>query len=180
MCSFSSETVDSVSSIGMQVDEPSPSSPSLSFKGENDHEMSSYSNVEREQGKSSILSVPLWTDACFAHSQDETLVFVYGRALVLAHTKHSKDMVIGVVLFNMLWWIMLWLSRAVQPLSYRSPAWLRLSFRITMLRTHVIIGYSWLSTTPWRRFTNPSLGLGLGLGLALKNCACASVTSTLC
>jgi hypothetical protein len=102
-CSFSPETVDSVSvsSIELQADTPSPFSPPLSFNGQDDHGMSSYSEIEQKQDKTSILSVPLWSYDFFAQSQDETLVFMYGRALVLAHTKHSKDILTGVVLFNM-------------------------------------------------------------------------------
>jgi hypothetical protein len=103
-CSFSPETVNSVSSMEMQVDTPptsSPSSPPLSFDGEDSHGLSSCNKIEQKQDKPSILSVPLWTDASFAQSQDETLFFMYGRALVLAHTKHSKETLTGVILFNM-------------------------------------------------------------------------------
>jgi hypothetical protein len=100
-CSFSPETVDSVSSIEMQVDTPSPSSPLLSFHGEDGNVKSPSSKIEQQQDTPSILSVPLWTDVFVAQSKDETLVFMYGRAFVLAPTKHSKDILTGVVLFNM-------------------------------------------------------------------------------
>jgi hypothetical protein len=80
---------------------PSLSSPLLSFNGEDGNEKPSYSKIEQKQDTPSILSVPLWTDAFFAQSKDETLVFMYGRAFVLAPTKHSKDRLTGVVLFNM-------------------------------------------------------------------------------
>jgi hypothetical protein len=104
-CSFSPQTVDSVSPIEMQVDitppTASPSSPALSSKSEDSHGKSSYCKIEEKQGTTSILSVPLWPDASLAQSQDETLVFMYSRVLVLAHTKHSRETLTGVILFNM-------------------------------------------------------------------------------
>lgn len=83
--------VKTVSSVEMQVDSPSPSSTSLSFNGE-----------DGEQDKPPISSVPIWTKDHFAQSQDETLIFMYDRALVLAHTNHCRgELLTGVVLFNM-------------------------------------------------------------------------------
>jgi hypothetical protein len=102
---FSSEAIETVSTVEMQFDSPSSSSSltSLSFNDEDFDDHSSVSEFAFKQDKPSISSVPLWTEDSFAQSQsqDETLIFMYDRALVLAHTKHCRELIMGVVLFNM-------------------------------------------------------------------------------
>jgi hypothetical protein len=88
--SFSSETV-------MQSDEPSSATlMSCKEKGEDEH--SSHMEVDQKQ---TIFSVPIWSEESFTQRQDETSIFMYSQALVLAHADHSKEFIIGVVFYNM-------------------------------------------------------------------------------
>jgi hypothetical protein len=61
----------------------------------------SVSSVNKNQGTSPILSVPLWTEDSFAQKHDSSLIFVYAQALVLAPVDHRRRVLIGVVLYNM-------------------------------------------------------------------------------
>jgi hypothetical protein len=62
---------------------------------------SSLIKADMKQAKPSIFSVPLWSEESFPQRQDETSIFMYSQALVLAHADHSKEFIIGVVFYNM-------------------------------------------------------------------------------
>jgi hypothetical protein len=72
----------------------SPSSSSSASS--NDDEM-----VDQTQGTPAIFSVQLWTEDSFAQKHDNSLIFVYAKALVLAPVDHHRRVLIGVVLYNM-------------------------------------------------------------------------------
>jgi tetratricopeptide (TPR) repeat protein len=79
-----------------------PSSARLvSSNGKYDDDLSSHMEVDQNQDKPSIFSVPLWTEESFTRRQDETSIFMYAQAFLLAHTDHSDELLIGVVLYNM-------------------------------------------------------------------------------
>jgi hypothetical protein len=80
-----------------------PSSATLVSRNEKDAEdHSSHMEVEdQKQDKPSKFSVPLWTEESFPRRQDETSIFMYAQALLLAHADHSKESILGVVFYNM-------------------------------------------------------------------------------
>jgi hypothetical protein len=76
----------------------STSSSSASF---NDDDKSSFIKVDQQQCKRAIVSVPLWSEESVALKNNESLIFVYAQALVLAHIDHHREVLIGVLLYNM-------------------------------------------------------------------------------
>jgi hypothetical protein len=100
--SFSSETVLPASrpSVTMQSDAPS-SARLVSSNAKDDDVHSSYLEVDQKQDKPSIFSVPFWSEESFPRRQDETSIFMYAQALVLAHTDHCKELLAGVLFYNM-------------------------------------------------------------------------------
>jgi hypothetical protein len=80
-----------------------PSSATLVSRNEKDAEdHSSHMEVEdQKQDKPSIFSVPLWTEESFPQRQDETSIFMYAQVLLLAHADHIKELLAGVVFYNM-------------------------------------------------------------------------------
>jgi hypothetical protein len=95
--SFSSETVLPNPSIVMQSDAPSSATLASSI-GTDDDEHSSRIEVDQKQV---IFGVPLWSEDSFPRRQDETSIFMYAQALVLAHTDHCKELLAGVLFYNM-------------------------------------------------------------------------------
>jgi hypothetical protein len=61
----------------------------------------SSATMDQNHDKPSIFSVPLWTEESFTRRQDEISIFMYAQAFLLAHTDHSDELLIGVVLYNM-------------------------------------------------------------------------------
>jgi hypothetical protein len=57
--------------------------------------------VDMEQDKPSIFSVPLWSEETCTRQQDKTSIFMYSQALILADDDHCKELLIGVVFYNM-------------------------------------------------------------------------------
>jgi hypothetical protein len=57
--------------------------------------------VDQEQNKPSIFSVPLWSEETCTRQQDKTSIFMYSQALILADDDHCKELLIGVVFYNM-------------------------------------------------------------------------------
>jgi hypothetical protein len=57
--------------------------------------------ADQNQGTPPIISVPLWTEDSFAQKHDNSLIFVYAQALLLAPVDHRRRVLIGVVLYNM-------------------------------------------------------------------------------
>jgi hypothetical protein len=98
--SFSSETVLPNPSVTMSE---VASSTRLVSSNEKDYdEHSSHMEVEdQKQDKPSIFSVPLWTEDSSTRRQGDTSIFMYAQALVLAHTDHCKELLAGVVFYNM-------------------------------------------------------------------------------
>jgi hypothetical protein len=90
----------SESSVNMQL-AASSSSTSASFNDDDDGDNSSFIDVDQRQGKRAILSVPLWTKESVARKHDKSLIFVYAQALMLADIEHRREVLIGVVLYNM-------------------------------------------------------------------------------
>jgi hypothetical protein len=87
----------SESSFAMESD-ASSSSSSASF---NDNDNFPFIDVDQQQCKRSVLSVPLWSDESVARKNDESLIFLYAQAFVLANIDHRREVLIGVVLYNM-------------------------------------------------------------------------------
>jgi hypothetical protein len=77
------------------------SESSVKMQPDDDDDNSSLMDVDQNQGKPAILSVPLWTEESFAQKQDKSLIFVYAQALVLAPIDHRRRVLIGAVLYNM-------------------------------------------------------------------------------
>jgi hypothetical protein len=94
-----SESSSSVSVNTMQPDDPSSSSSAL-FNDDADDD-SSFIDVDQKQDKPAIRSVPLWTEESFEQKHDKSLIFMYARALELANIAHRREVLIGVVLYNM-------------------------------------------------------------------------------
>jgi hypothetical protein len=80
-------------SVNRKLDVPPSSSSASSSASFNDDEM-----ADQKQG---IIGVPLWTEESFAQKHDNSLIFVYAQALVLAPIDHHRKVLTGVILYNM-------------------------------------------------------------------------------
>jgi hypothetical protein len=73
----------------------------VSSDGKDNDGQSSPIKVDEEQDMPSIFSVRIWNEETCARHQDKTSIFMYSQALVLGHDDHCKELLTGVVFFNM-------------------------------------------------------------------------------
>jgi hypothetical protein len=73
----------------------------VSSDGKDNDGQSSPIKVDEEQDMPSIFSVRIWNEETCARHQDKTSIFMYSQALVLGHDDHCKELLTGVVFYNM-------------------------------------------------------------------------------
>jgi hypothetical protein len=73
----------------------------VSSDGKDKDGHSSPIKVDQKQDKHSIFSVPIWSEETCTRQQDKTSIFMYSQALILADDDHCKELLIGVVFYNM-------------------------------------------------------------------------------
>jgi ribosomal protein S15P/S13E len=79
-----------------------PSSSSLHFNDE-ENDCFSVMEIDAKQKQPSLLSVPVHakTSSHFSTKEDDALVLVYNRAIIVFPGEQDKDLLAGVVLYNM-------------------------------------------------------------------------------
>jgi hypothetical protein len=88
-------------SITMQSSAPS-STLIVSSDSNNEYDgHSSHIKVDQKQDKPFIYSVPVWSEEICTQQQNKTSIFMYSQALILADDDHCKELLIGVVFYNM-------------------------------------------------------------------------------
>jgi tetratricopeptide (TPR) repeat protein len=91
------------SSIETQSEsELSSSSSSLSFNDEEDESLSAM-EIDVGQDQPSVFSVPVnaKNSSRFSRKEDDALIFMYNRALVIFPDEQDKELITGAALFNM-------------------------------------------------------------------------------
>jgi hypothetical protein len=69
--------------------------------GKDNDGQSSPIKIDEEQDMPCLFSVPIWNEETCARHQDKTSIFMYSQALVLGHDDHCKELLTGVVFYNM-------------------------------------------------------------------------------
>jgi tetratricopeptide (TPR) repeat protein len=89
------------SSIETQSD-LSSSSSSLFFNAEDDDYLSAM-NIDAKQDQPSLLSVPIYakTSSYFSSKEDDAVIRLYDRAIIVCPDEQDKELLTGVALYNM-------------------------------------------------------------------------------